>query len=86
MKILMRQFLSNVWEDVEEIITHVVTSTIIIISICMELWLINYVISIFFSEEDYLIYLMEMASKGTILALFIVYNFNILRRAIKKNK
>ncbi len=77
-------FLLKAWEDIEEIILHLFTSAIVIICFSFVFYLIDFVVKHLFSEENYLIWLLETASQGTIFALFLVYAYRSLMRAIKK--
>lgn len=79
----MKQFLLHAWEDIKEIILHLFTSAIVIICVSFVFYLIDFVVKHLFSEENYSILLLETASQGTILALFLVYVYKSLIRAIK---
>lgn len=80
----MKMFLLKAWEDIEEIILHLFTSAIVIICFSFVFYLIKIVAEFLFSEENYSVWLLEIASQGTIFALFLVYAYRSLMRAIKK--
>jgi hypothetical protein len=79
----MKKFLLRAWEDIKEIILHLFTSAIVIICFSFVFYLIDFVAKHLFSEENYSILLLEIASQGTIFALFLVYATKSLIRAIK---
>lgn len=79
----MKQFLLRAWEDISEIILHLFTSAIVIICFSFVFYLIGFVTKHLFSEENYSIILLETGSQGTIFALFFVYAYKSLIRAIK---
>jgi hypothetical protein len=79
----MKQFLLNTWDEIKEIILHLFGSTIVMTCCSFVFFFIDFVTKYLFSEQDYSIILMEIASKMTILSLFIVYVSKGLIRAIK---
>ncbi|VVB52025.1 Uncharacterised protein [uncultured archaeon] len=82
----MKQFLLHAWEDINEIILHLFTSGTVIICFSFVFFLIDFVTKYLFSESNYSIMLMEIASQMTIFALFFVYVYRSLIRAIKTIK
>lgn len=80
----MKKFLLHAWEDIEEVISHLFTSAIVIICFSFVFYLIDFIVKHLFSEENYLIWLLETASQGTIFVLFLIYAAKSLIRAIKK--
>jgi len=80
----MENFLLKIWEDIEEIIIHLFSSTIVMFLSVLCFYSVGFIVKLVFSEENYLITLMEIASQGTILALFLVYVAKSLIRAFKK--
>jgi hypothetical protein len=80
----MTNFLLKIWEDIEEIIIHLVSSTIVMFLSVLCFSSVGFIVKYVFPKENYLITLMETASQGTILALFLVYVVKSLIRALKK--
>ena len=79
----MKQFLSRAWEEINEIILHLFTSVTVIICVSFGFFLIDFITKLLFSEDKNSIMLLEIASQGAILALFLVYVVKGLIRAIK---
>lgn len=80
----MNDFLSKIWEDIEEIILHLFASTIVMFFSISCFWLIDFIVKHVFSEGNSLINLMEIASQVTIFSLYLIYIVKSLIRAFKK--
>jgi len=84
MGIKMKNFLLKMWEDIEEIILHLIASTIVMFFSILCFCLIDFIMKLVFSEENTLINGMEIASQGTIFSLYLIYVVRSLIRALKK--
>ena len=76
------RYFEKIWEEINEIIAHLIGSLIILFFTCIVFDLNNIIINYLFSEEDWLITNLELASRANILILYLLYVSKSLLRGI----
>lgn len=76
------RYFEKIWEEINEIIAHLIGSLIILFFTCIVFYLNHIFINYLFSEEDWLITYLELASKANILLLYLLYVSKSILRGI----
>jgi len=80
----MNKILAQIWDEIDEIVIHLISITIILILVSFQYFLIKTLLDYLFTDEHFLITYLELTSHLAILILYILSVIRAISRTVKK--